>query len=399
MEPVWMTLVSAAGDSLKYLVMPYFSNLPVVFVHTPDATPVESKVRWVEDAKIVVGNAGANNAEYSGAAIRGRGNSTWLYQKKPYALKLGKRSQVLGMKRHKRWCLLANYIDKTLLRNALAFEVGRNTNSLEWTPAGEFVDLVLNGVLLGNYYLCEQIRVDENRLAITEMSSSDVGETSITGGYLLEYDTGYDETYKFYSQTCKFPVNIKEPDGDVIVEEQFEYIKAYVNEMEGVLDSGGAAEYIAYLDYETFADYWIVQAVTGNRDVANPRSAYFYKERGEVLKAGPLWDFDYRTYLPDNTEILKDYLYYGTLFEDEAFVTLVKERFAEYYPRFLALTAFMEEQVELLAESAAINEALWPEITQKINGDTELSLSEAWSRLQAAYLQRLEFLNSEISSW
>ena len=67
------------------------------------------------------------------------------------------------MKKHKRWCLLANWWDRTLIRNAVAFEISRNTG-LAWTPNGKFVELVLNGNHIGNYYLCEQIKVDENRM-------------------------------------------------------------------------------------------------------------------------------------------------------------------------------------------------------------------------------------------
>lgn len=130
--------------------------------------------------------------------------------KKPCAFKLSSRRQALGMAKHKRRVLLANCFDRSLIRNAVVFELGRET-SLEWTPRGEYVDLVLNGVLLGNYYLCEQIKVDKNRVNITEMSSSDVDGESVTGGYLLEYDVNYDEVNKFKTAVKNYPVNIKEP--------------------------------------------------------------------------------------------------------------------------------------------------------------------------------------------
>lgn len=402
-EPSELKIVSARTDTLGFTVVPSFTNLPTVFITTPNFQEITSKEEWVSGTKIVIANAGAENAVYTNSSIRGRGNSTWAQAKKPYALKLSSKRKVLGMAKHKRWVLLANYFDRSLIRNALTFELGRQT-ALAWTPNGEFVNLVLNGVLLGNYYLCEQIKVDKNRVNITEMSASDLGEETITGGYLLEYDVNYDEVNKFKTATKNYPVNIKEPDEDVLQSEQFTHIENYINEME-VLLTGNAPDSLAgktwrdYLDDTSFADFWIVNTIAGNTEIGFPKSCYFNKERGGRIKAGPLWDFDYETFRPGYALVRRDLLYYPELFKDTGFTALVKERWEELYPKFLALTSFIDTQIELLAESGKINDSLWPEISVDPNGEAELSANEAELRLRETFLERLEILDAEISGW
>ena len=96
------------------------------------------------------------------------------------------------MPKHKRWVLLANWMDRTLMRNRVAFKLGECTQ-LDWTPRGEYVELVLNGKHLGNYLLCEQIKVDENRVNIAEI---DAESEDVSGGYLMELDTYFDVLMK-----------------------------------------------------------------------------------------------------------------------------------------------------------------------------------------------------------
>ena len=166
------------------------TGLPVAYLTTP--APVTSKDEWIPDASMVIVTPGTLDILYRGTlSVKGRGNSTWNYPKKPYALKLDKKSEMLGMKKHKRWCLLANWMDRTLMRNAVAFEISRHTG-LDWTPDGRFVEVILNGEHLGNYYLCEQIKVDKNRVDVAEPDPADV-----SGGYIFELDSNYDEVNKF----------------------------------------------------------------------------------------------------------------------------------------------------------------------------------------------------------
>ena len=117
-------------------------ELPKVFITTPDETNIVSKEEWVKDGNIVILDEYGNVAIDMQADFKGRGNSTWLLPKKPYAIKLESKAEVLSMPEHKRWVLLANWLDRTLLRNDIAFEIARTC--LPFTPRGVFVELYLN---------------------------------------------------------------------------------------------------------------------------------------------------------------------------------------------------------------------------------------------------------------
>ena len=218
-------------------------GLPRIYIETPGEVGITSKILWLENCSIRIVDEHGIGGLNLGVSVKGRGNSTWnVYPKKPYTFKLDSKAEVLGMPKHKRWVLLANWMDRTLLRNDVALEMARRI--MEWAPRGRFVELYLNGEHRGNYYLCEQIKVDENRVDIDELdeNSDFADESQITGGYLLEYDVNgpNDEINYFHSQVCRFPVTIKDPDEDVITSWEhpsYMYVKNYINKLELLLDA------------------------------------------------------------------------------------------------------------------------------------------------------------------
>ena len=123
-SPVTYKLISANGQEREYIITLSYSGLPVVIIDTPNQATIPSKHHdWLEDASITILTPDGK-ADYSGTtSIRGRGNSTWSYPKKPYNLKLDEKAEILGMPKHKRWVLLANWMDRTLLRNRVAFQI------------------------------------------------------------------------------------------------------------------------------------------------------------------------------------------------------------------------------------------------------------------------------------
>lgn len=386
------------------------SGLPVVAILTEGGAPVTSKEDWVSGR--IVFDAQQTGFESLAVAmeVKGRGNNTWRMPKKPYAVKLSEKSPVLGMAKHKRWVLLANASDRTLLRNRVAFEIGRRTG-LAWTSDSRFVEVILNGEYQGNYLLCEQIRVDKNRVNITEMEPGDIGEAEKTGGYLLEFDRYYDEVNKFRTARRDLPVNIKEPDEDVLGDVQRAYITDYVNRIEDLLYGGGNVDpaYRELLDTDSFIDWWIVMELTGNRDGRLPGSCYMYKDRGGKLCAGPLWDFDLTTFKTYTDFLLKDYttdnatdtnrsLWYDKLFTDPVFRARAGERWRSYKSDFEAIGDFIGTEAEAIRASAGINWSMWT-LTSGSNGDEALSWEDAAARLKTNYLARLRWLDERLSQW
>lgn len=258
------------------------------------------------------------------ASTRERGNVSRQMPKKPFAVKLDKKSGILGMPAHKRWVLLANWSDRTLMRNAIAFDIarifqdtfkeakyadGRSAAGIAWNPSGEFVELVYNGVHVGNYFLCEQVKIDENRLDIAE--PLDEEDNPYDGapsafGYLLESDDAYDEATKFLTKSY-LPFLFKDDvdqNGAML-----EYVKSIVNGIDDNLYRGIWSDAYGSMDLASFVDFLLIQEVMMNGELANPKSTYSYIPnilengvRDERLYAGPIWDFDWQT-IPHISEI------------------------------------------------------------------------------------------------
>lgn len=384
-------------ESLQY-DNEFHTALPVVYIEIPDSDSITSKTEWKKGVSMtVIGTDG--QVDYQGTLqMKGRGNSSWTFPKKSYTLKLDSRHTLLGMAQHKRWCLISNWMDRTLLRNAVGLEIARRTTGLEWTPSGRFVELVLNGVHRGNYWLCEQIRIDENRV-------------NLANGFIFELDVNYDETYKFKTPARydtngnmikkEIPWQFKDP--DEVSSEQFDYVRNYVERMEDALyDSTQLAKrsYLDYIDVNSFIDWWLASELAQNSEIWAPKSVYLHKDTNGKLKMGPVWDYDWGTFIP-RTEYtyVADYLYYDMLFEDPAFRKQVKERWTAQKLVFESIVAYIDETADAIETSESLNSALWPLDSRHVNGDESLSFRDAVERLKQAYLEKLHWMDAQIQAY
>ena len=368
------------------------TGLPVVRIDTP--RKINSKDVWVEGAKMRIEQADGT-VDYEGTmSIRGRGNSTWGYPKKPYAIKLDEKAEILSMPSHKRWVLLANWKDRTIMRNDATFWLSRHTG-LPYTVRGQFVELVLNGKHAGNYYLCEQIKINKNRVNVED------------GGLLLELDTYFDEKNRFWSEDFQLPWMVKEPDEEELTPEAFAEFKQWIKDLETLLKDPKrvqAHEYEQYIDVDTAIDFLIVQELTGNNDFFNywpakgPHSVYLYKQPGGKLYTGPLWDFDFHTYIPDRTKFwagAKETMYYPALLRDPKFRERLVERWDAQKDALKGLAAYIDETAERLRVSEGYNHKLWP-ITNDENGDEKMTFQEAVDRMRQAFLDKWKWMDTNI---
>lgn len=383
-------------------------GLPKVYIVTPEGVGITSKTEWLENCSIrIVDENGVEDLNVA-TSVRGRGNTTWTFPKKPYAIKLDSKSEVLGMPKHKRWVLLANWIDRTLLRNDIALEMARRI--MEWAPRGKFVELYLNGEHQGNYYLCEQIKVDKNRVNIDELDEKTdfADETQITGGYILEYDKygPNDEINYFYSQVQNYPVTIKEPDEEVITSWEhhgYLYLQGYINNLEQLFEEDKNAlarwdEIDALIDVTSYIDWWLVHELVCNAEANHPKSSYMFKKRDGKLCAGPAWDFDYGTFMQNrNSLILLSSLYYKYLFKYPEFKLAVKERWTEVKDVLADIDNYISEQADLIRASNEVNISKWP-ITQTVNRDENMTFDEAVESMRAALKDRMKLVVDYISN-
>ena len=386
-----------------------YTGIPIVAISTEGGAAIKSKDVWVNATFALMGGSEFDSIETMDIEISGRGNSTWNYAKKPYKLKLSKKTSVLGMPKHKRWVLLANYIDKTMLRNDLAFYLGQKT-SLAWTPHGYHVELILNGEHKGNYYLCEQIKIDENRVNIAELGPEE--QTNVTGGYLLEMDTytaDDDETpflskYKVNSEKgdTNIQVKIKDPEAEDLTQQQFDYIVGYFHAFEDALYGDNWLDeksgYKSYIDVKSFVDIYLVSELLYHWEWRHPKSSYMFKDRDGKLCSGPMWDYDWKIGTVKSGWYCKQYLWYPRLFTDPEFVALLKARWAALYPEFQSAITYLQTKRDQLSDSADKNFAIWTERTFSTNGENDLTYREAANRLTTNYIARLEWLNAEIEA-
>ncbi len=388
-KPVTFTVKSRIEYTFKVELI--YSGLPVVFIETPGGRQIPSKWEdWLSGSKATVFNPDWTVDYEGGMGIRGRGNSTWGYPKKPYALKLDTKAEILGMPKHKRWVLLANWMDRTHMRNSVSFELA-SRSGLAYTPRGQFVELFVNGKHYGNYFLCEHIKVDENRVNIDDLDEDDVD-----GGDIMELDAYYDEAFKFRSPVRDLPYMFKDP--DEVNDAQFEFIRNYVTELEDALYDDqrfAAGEYMDYIDVESFADWWIVMELTGIWEPNHPKSTYMHKDKGGKLVMGPVWDFDWETYTPKTWFSINESLYYKRLFQDPRFVAVVKERWEMYRDDYETLPEYIRGEAAGIRNSDRMDSPRWP-ITQWVNGDENMSFDDAVNRMVKVYEDRFDWMDDAV---
>ncbi|AEF80179.1 CotH kinase family protein [Leadbettera azotonutricia] len=352
--------------NLKLIV----SDIPVMSIDT-SGRPIDSRDIWVEGASYELFD---NNGMMAGNTdIKGRGNSTWLdWPKKAYALKCSKKTTLLGMPEHKRWNLLANYVDKTLLRNDVALTMGKIfEDGLRWTPRFRHIQLYVNDEYQGLYQLVEAIKIDANRVNVSEITKENPER-----GYILEIDARLGEVFNFTTTkgvmfTCSDPdENLKELiNGDTRT--IFEKIRTDVQHVEDILYSNNFRDpdegYRKYLDIDSFVDWYLVNEITKNNDATFWLSTFMYYDSDrEKYCMGPIWDFDVAlgNFVGEPGEYAVGFyiqysIWVSRLFEDPYFVSRVKEHWNAKKSEIVTLQQHIDESVRFLERAQDQNFKKW----------------------------------------
>jgi hypothetical protein len=281
------------------------TTLPEFRITTKNGAPIDSKEIYVDATFTLLNPVVSTQAVPLNGKIRGRGHSTWELPKKPYKVQLANdaayaaMADMLGMKKQRNWALLADYNDRTLIRNKLALSLGNSSvfnDGMKWNPSGQHVEVYLNGGYQGLYLMTEDIRIDANRLNIKKMGSADVD-----GGYIVEVDWRLDcyndGTLNLQHRTpLGVPVCIDTPDEGSITQSQLAYIKGLVDATEASLYGPRKLDAI---HPASFADWYLIQELFRNNDAAYFSSVFLWKDTDSaaiasdrLLNMGPLWDFD-----------------------------------------------------------------------------------------------------------
>lgn len=346
-----------------------YHKVPTLYINTINGKTITSRDQWTDSVSLrIVMPDSVVSYSTSLAQVKLRGHSTFTKPKKPFALKLDKKADILGMSPNKRWVLLANFMDHSNMRNSLALDAAHET-SLDWTPDFRFVDVVVNGSYQGLYLLCEQVEVVSNRVHVQD-----------NGGWLVKGDSYDDGKYMLRTSLKQFPFEVKFPKDPS--EKLIRKIKAELDSIETLIyDKTDFERLYSKIDIVSFVDWWIVHELTQNAEPNGPRSCYMHKGVDGKIAMGPVWDFDLAFItvgLDDGGDIRparfnrKDVklltgdsiynsnaLWYDRLLKEKKFITCLRERWHKLKPHFIALAEKIDIWKKLITPSALDDEKLW----------------------------------------
>ena len=354
------------------------TNLPTVIINTENAQEIVSKENEISSNVYIISENGTNLLSTSETGVRGRGNASWdQFPKKPYRLKFKSKQSPLGAPASaKKWTLISNYSDKSLMRNILAFEASRRFGQA-YTPYCHPVDVIVNGEYRGCYQLCDQVEAAEGRVPAKD-------------GYLIEIDAyAWKEVSAFWSWKGT-PVTIKHPDEDDITDAQRNHIESFFNQMETAALGSDFTDpekgYRKYLDLESFLRNLLVGDFCGNTDLL--WSVYMYKDAADgKLYTGPTWDHDlsfdndYRSHPINNNN---DFIFLTVpspasdavremtrkiVKEDPQAKQMLAELWTEAYENgsLKTLPDYLDQTYLLLQESQELNFKRWKILNQQVH--------------------------------
>lgn len=356
--------------------MSYSGTLPVMFINTEGAVPITSKDEYVY-ADYYVDNMGIEGIENVGSQdapqlmeIRGRGNYTWSdFDKKPYRIKLDQKTPLLGMKRNKHFALLAHPDDKLgFLRNTVGFEISRRLG-LAWTPAQQPVEVVLNGDYLGLYMLTEIIRVEPDRVNITEQANYETNRFLITGGWLVEIDNYLEEEQIRTVEGNGNSIWSTYKSPELLSDEQRTYLT-------GLINTVNAAIYVSdktnnswekYIDPDTLACFYLTQELLDDTESFHG-SCYWHKENGDSTKImfGPVWDFGNAFHRTPNRFIYDQPAFTQTWIGEIAKFPHFQEIVLKHWNRYVrmhhkSMDEFIDDFIGKIYYAAMSDAARWPQ--------------------------------------
>ena len=386
------------------------------------------KNEWYYFTKITIrDDHGTIKERNEWTGVRGRGNATWdVYgtYKKPLRLKFPKKTDLLTTKvdgaevnnhaNAKSWTLLANHYDATLIRNAMASELGKFVG-MEFCPAYKFVDLVVNNTYMGTYQISDHVQVDPKRVPINETTGFFVEATTNKRTGFLE-DPYLEIPYNNGNGT--FFVNVKSPDPDVVTptgastDPKYTALKEHLSKVaklafNGPWDASAEETWRDYVDLPLAVNAFIALEMTGDYDAVQANCYAYLDDLNSKLKFGPLWDFDLAWGNICNGADMSqkhfwegEYTPFGTLcakvFEsDPYFVKALYERWTELKEQGIEsfLSGKADELAALVSQSAALNYS-------QVSGE---SLNKDWadgnqySDLASAYAVMKNFIAKNVA--
>ncbi|MCR5073344.1 MAG: CotH kinase family protein [Clostridiales bacterium] len=393
-----MTISGHSSEHLTFSVM-RASNIPSLFVVNSSRAmeKVHADKNHKEKASVVLLTENGT-AEYEGVGldeIKGRGNSSWNLDKKPYHLTLSAAVPLLGMNSSRHWVLLSNGWDRTSLRNKLVYDFAGKT-SLPWTPECRYVDLFVNGTYNGLYLLSEQAEFDAGRI-----SPSDPGNSFLAEITQLRKIGEHDHFFRTESGRC---FKIVEP--EKYKDKRYSSIcQALQRTEDAILSLTEDGEWPDFLDLDSFVRRYLIDEVFLNFDSDSSSSYYYWDASAQKMFAYPVWDYDLscgnpshdiadRSSFPEQL-FAKNAPYYKKMYANRIFFQRMTELYkTEFLPLYESLMEKDLPDLEAVAAlSSSMNTKRWADMYRKMRDGAE-SDSLKIAELLSFLLKRDAFLRS-----
>lgn len=409
----------------------FTSHLPIILIHTFEAGTLDPYGTDYVPAAIQVLEPASGTSRLVGRAvldarigIHVRGQSTRRFPKKQYALELRADDDdvdsgrpLLGMPGESDWVLSDSvFYDRSLIRNALAFALSNRIG--RYAPRTRFAEVfmvddggdVRAESFLGFFTMIEKIARGPQRVNVSRLPGSAASPPATTGGFILRIDKGVAD-FGAAGRRLQFVY----PDAaDMTLPErrpQFDFIRGFIDDFGQAASAADFSHpvtgqhYSAFIDVDAWIDHHIVNALAKNVDGLR-FSAYFHKERGGRLAAGPVWDFDRSFGTPYDPRAVEpeewkatwsdatDYFNEGWwrhLFRDPAFRSRYRERFnALLNGEFSAdnLDRLVDATASEVGDAADRNFRRWTQAPPRDNSHAaEIALLKDFLRRRVAWIK------------
>jgi hypothetical protein len=349
-----ITLKSAAAT---YSVEVMQSTLPSLFIDLADTESLD-KIHANKDYKAegsTVNLTDKDNASYNivnakNAELKGRGNSSWdLYDKKGYQLKFDKKQDVLGLGAAKKWVLLANTCDASMMMNKLAFDLSKNIG-LQYSTEGEYADLWIDGDYRGTYLVTDKIEIGSTRV--------NIGDDDV----ISELDNGFYEGETYFEDLFGSHFTLKDPDvSNAGAMDNFKHFEALIDELEEYLPNSDWSQVTSRLNIESMAKVYLINEYFLNNEYT-VSSSYWYTD--SIIYAGPVWDFDSAAYKQGSATsyYVEGGLIVNQLLHRKEFRSIVEQTYQNYINQFVQITAEIDALESKLSTSAAMNYTRWDQL-------------------------------------
>ncbi|MEZ3532791.1 MAG: CotH kinase family protein [Muribaculaceae bacterium] len=374
-------------------------TLPVLYIDTENNEPIVSKEVYL-NASYHLDPMGAEGIDALGSKaaplpmqIRGRGHSSWKGPKKPYKIKLGKKTALIGMPKNKHWALLKPTED-----TVAGLQLGK-LMGMEWTPSFRPVEVVLNGDYIGLYFLTETIRIDENRVNIYEQQDKETNPDLIKGGWLVEVDNYRDESQITIPENNRWNLTLRYHSPEDLSDAQLEWLTNEFKAINAAIYSSDktSTEWEEYIDVESMARFFILQEVMDNPDGFHG-SFYLHKDLADNAKwvAGPIWDLVcYNREKTDYTFRMKVHYgitphWIGDIIRYDSFCKSVKAVWEEVYPNRL------NEIFDYIDDIVLPLDAAWRNDCERWDEDSSQTAQLRADRIKNALRRNIEWFDEHL---